>query len=98
LKHQINPEAIMAITFFKTPKNKRFNYRPVFYDPKAEERNQKLKSAVEDNPENYEQALRDRMHVRWKRSSGANERKVSNQRLVIILVVLAVLVYLIFFR
>lgn len=88
----------MAIIFFKTPKNKKFNYRPVYYDAKTDERNQKLKSAIEEDPENYQQALRDRMQLRWKRPSGSRDRKVSNQRLFIVLVILSVLVYLIFFR
>ncbi|HSV87773.1 MAG TPA: hypothetical protein VLH61_03955 [Bacteroidales bacterium] len=87
----------MAITFFKTPKNKRYNYKPVFYDPKAEERNQRQKTAIEEGTENYEQALRSRMNLRWKRTAGARDRKASNQRFVIILVVLAVILYVIIF-
>jgi hypothetical protein len=86
----------MALTFFKTPRNKKFNYRPLYYDQKKEEREFRLKSALEDDKENYEQALRERMRMRWKRSSGAREKKTSNQRLIIILIVIFLLFYLVF--
>ena len=88
----------MAITFFKTPRNKQFNYRPVFYDKKKEERELRMKSAIEDDSRDYEEALRDRMRLRWKRSAGTRDRKASRQRLIVILVVIFMLFYLIFFR
>lgn len=86
----------MAITFFKTPKNKKFNYRPLYYDQKKEEREQRMKSAVEEGSDNYEQALRDRIQMRWKRTTGKRDRKATNQRLIIIFVVIALLAYLAF--
>jgi hypothetical protein len=88
----------MAITFFKTPKNKKYDYRPVYYDAKKEEREKRLKTAYEEGTENYEQALRDRIQMRWKRGSGARDKRASNQRLVIIMVVVFLLAYLVFFR
>jgi len=88
----------MAITFFKTPKNKKYNYRPVYYDAKKEEREKRLKTAYEEGPDGYENALRDRLQMRWKRTAGSRERRGSNQRLVIILTVIFLLAYLIFFR
>lgn len=87
----------MAITFFKTPKNKKFNYRPLFYDQKKEEREQRMKTALEEGSDDYEAALRARMQMRWKRSAGSRDKKLSNQRLVIILVVIFLLFYLVFF-
>ncbi|MFO7977752.1 MAG: hypothetical protein R6U64_03760 [Bacteroidales bacterium] len=87
----------MAITFFKTPKNKKYNYRPLFYDEKKEEREKRMKSALEEGDDNYEQALRDRIQMRWKRSSSVKDRKASNQRLIIIFVVIGLLFYLALF-
>ncbi len=87
----------MALTFFKTPRNKKYGYKPVYYDKKKEEREKLQKAAMEKNEKNYEQALRDRLQMRWKRSSGARSRTASNQRLVIILIVMFLLLYLIFF-
>ena len=88
----------MAITFFKTPKNKQFNYRPLYYDPKKEEREKRLKSAYETGKDDYEQALRDRIQMRWKRTSGNRDRQASNRRLVIILAVIFLVAYYLFFR
>ncbi|MDX9940912.1 MAG: hypothetical protein RBS53_01690 [Bacteroidales bacterium] len=88
----------MAITFFKTPKNKQFNYRPLYYDPRKEEREKRLKTAYEAGGDNYEQALRDRIQMRWKRSAGTRDRQASNRRLIFILAVVFVIVYYFFFR
>ena len=88
----------MALTFFKTPKNKQYNYKPVFYDQKKEEREKRMKAAIESDSADYEEALRDRMRLRWKRSAGSREKRSSQQRLVIILVIISLLTYLIFFR
>ncbi len=87
----------MALTFFKIPHNRKYNYRPVYYDKKKEERENREKAALERDSENYEKALRDRLQTRWKRTSGARSRRASNQRLVIIFVVMFLLLYLIFF-
>ncbi len=87
----------MALTFFKIPKNKKYSYKPVYYDQKKEEREKLQKAAIEQDSENYEKALRERMQMRWKRSTGARSRRASNQRLVIIFVIMFLLLYLIFF-
>lgn len=87
----------MALTFFKTPHNKQYSYKPVFYDKKKEEREKMAKAAIEEDSENYEKALRERMQMRWKRTSGARSRRSSNQRLIVIFVVMFLLVYLLFF-
>ncbi len=87
----------MALTFFKIPRNKKYSYKPVYYDPKKEEREKLHKSAIEEDSENYEKALRERMQMRWKRSSGGRSRRASNQRLIIIFVIMFLLLYLIFF-
>lgn len=87
----------MAITFFKTPKNKKFNYKPLYYDQKKEERKLRLHTALEDESMDYESALRERMRMRWKRTAGAKDKRASNQRLVVIIVVIMLLFYLAFF-
>ena len=86
----------MALTFFKIPKNKQYNYRPVYYDKKKEEREKREKAALEENTDDYANALRDRLNLRWKRTAGAKSRKASNQRVIIILIVMFALLYLIY--
>jgi hypothetical protein len=87
----------MALTFFKTPKNKSFNYKPVFYDKKKEEQKKRLQSAIEEGGDDYAGALRERMQMRWRRNSGAKDQRASRQRLIIILSIIGLLFYLIFF-
>lgn len=87
----------MALTFFKTQKNKQFSYRPLYYDPKKEEREKRLKTAFEENPDNVEAGLRERMDMRWRRMSRTQERKASNQKIIILVVVFLLIAYLIFF-
>lgn len=88
----------MALTFFKTPRNKQFNYKPVYWDKEKEEREKRRKSALEDTNKEYSEALRERLEMRWRRNSGAREKKSSNVRLVGIIFVLALISYYLFFR
>jgi hypothetical protein len=88
----------MAISFFKLPRHKHFNYKPVFWDKAKEEREKRMKTAYEDKDQDYATALRERMEMRWKRSTGARERKSSNLRLIAILFSIGLVLYLIFFR
>lgn len=89
----------MALTFFKTPRNKKFNYKPVYWDKTREEREKRMKTALEQSEDgkDYKDALRERMAMRWKRSAGARTRRDSNVRLVVILVVVSLVFYYIFF-
>lgn len=86
----------MALTFFKIPRNRKYNYRPVYYDEKKEEREKRQKAALDENADDYEKALRDRLQMRWKRSSGKRSRRAATQRLLMIFLVMFVLLYLIF--
>lgn len=88
----------MALSFFKLPRHKNFNYKPLYWDKAKEERDKRMKSALEDTEKDYSQALRDRLQMRWKRNAGARERKSSNLRLVAIIGVLFLVVYFLFFR
>ncbi len=90
----------MAITFFKTPRNKKFNYKPVYWDKAKEEREKRLKSAMEQKGEgkDYAEALRERMQMRWKRTSGSKVRRNSNLRLIVVLAFIAFIFYYIFLR
>ena len=89
----------MALTFFKTPKNKQFNYRPIYWDKAKEERDKRLKTAFEDTSgKDYSEALRERMDMRWRRNSGTRARRNTNLRLMVVLAFIALLFYYIFLR
>jgi hypothetical protein len=87
----------MAITFFKTPRNKQYNYKPVFWDKTKEEREKRHSLAMDEKDKDYAQALRDRMEIRWRRKAGATTKRNSNLRLVVIIGILVLLSYLIFY-
>lgn len=88
----------MAITFFKTPRHKHFNYKPVYWDKAKEEREIRTKTALEATDKDYAQALRERMESRWRRSSGTRDRKNSNLRLIVILGFIGLVLYFMFLR
>lgn len=89
----------MALTFFKTPKNRKYNYKPVYYNKEKEERENRHKSSLGNKSEDYnEEELRARIQQRWKRNTGVREKRSSNIRLIIIILALALIVYWLFFR
>ncbi len=89
----------MAITFFKTPKNKQFDYKPIYYDAKKEEMEQKYgKGGKKSGEAGYEEELRGRMQARWRRNSAKTEASISNKRLLLIIFALAFALYFLFFR
>lgn len=86
----------MALTFFKTNKNKKFNYKPVYWDRAKEERDKRMKTALETKDKDYAEALRERMELRWKRSTGNQSRKNSNIRLLVVLSVIVLVFFILF--
>ncbi|MFW6224133.1 MAG: hypothetical protein ACOC4R_00595 [Bacteroidota bacterium] len=86
----------MALTFFKTNKNKQFDYKPVYWDKAKEERDKRLKTALEETNKDYAEALRERMELRWKRNSSQSARKNANLRVLAILLVIGLVFYYIF--
>jgi len=90
----------MALTFFKLPKHKHFNYKPVYWNKEKEEREKRHKSAMEESGlgKDYSEALRERMEMRWKRSSGARSKANSNLRLIGVMIILAFIFWFIFMR
>lgn len=89
----------MALTFFKTPKNKKYNYKPVYWNKEKEERDKRLKTAFEDTSgKDYSEALRERMEMRWRRNSGNRTSRDSKLRFFGVLSVILFLFYYIFLR
>ncbi len=88
----------MALTFFKLPKHKNFNYKPVYWDKAKEEREKRYKSALDESEsgKDYSEALRERMEMRWKRSAGAHSRANSNLRLIGVLLIIGFILWYIF--
>jgi hypothetical protein len=87
----------MNVFFFKRPKPRTFNYKPIYYDPekeKAEERKKALNSLQDGDPR---ERMRAEIRRRWKveRKESDNRNQVIRIFMYIIFAVFAI--YMIFF-
>jgi len=86
----------MKIVAFKTRKPKQFNYKPLFYDKKKEEMEERLKKYAEP-----EQQLSERMRMRIKETWRIRDTKnnlISKRTLYLYLIGVILIIYFIFFR
>ncbi len=84
----------MRLIFVKTNKNKKFEYKPRFYDPKKEE----MERLMQEGQSTTEGALRDKLKEGWRRSSKDPLRKKSKRiSIMVYLLLIAILLFIIFF-
>jgi hypothetical protein len=87
--------------FFKLPKNKRFNYQPLYYNPEKEERENRNRMIAKELGIESDKLYTPKIKHGSFRSVYKKEHKVnrmSNIRLVLIIIVLLFLAYLILYR
>jgi|GEM_PF-659534 len=87
---------IMEIVFFKSAKNRQFDYKPRYYDEekeRKEERRKAIEEGSEGNPANFKRDI----ERRWKRIDKKNRNKSKSVNLLVYLIVAALLVYFVFF-
>lgn len=80
----------MLFSFFKTRKNRQFDFQPRYYDPEAEERNARIKALRGEN-----EAGEGRKVISFRRSTNlraANQR--SNRNVLVLVVLLGGMFYL----
>lgn len=88
-------------SFFRTKKPKRFNFTNRYYDEKkerlkkAEERIQRELEYEKKLADNPELAERERGRIHFHRTNRMEEQKKSNQRLIVIIGVLALIAYIV---
>ncbi len=87
-----------VLRFFKGGDPKVFSYRPRYYDPEKERREQVEAEAQQDLRSGRidEEGLRDRMRASWRAKEVRGATFRSNIRLLIILVILCLLVWTIY--
>lgn len=94
----------MNISFFKTPKNKKFNYTPIYYNEAKEEQKERERRIREEmgiatdedkNNTNFEYRIRGMMHRGIKSNFEVTRkaRRTSNLRVILILIALLALFY-----
>ncbi|MBK9359018.1 MAG: hypothetical protein IPN08_16840 [Bacteroidales bacterium] len=86
----------MKIVAFNTRKPKPFNYKPLYYDKKKEEMEERMKKYT-----NPEEQITDRMRSRIRETWRVREKRnnvISKRTLYIYLIAAMVILYFIFFR
>lgn len=89
----------MRIVFFRTPKPKRFEYKPLHFDPDQERRNQRRRELgleVKGEADSFSSRIDSAWRVRYIKQREAKRK--SRASAIIYLIIVAVLVYFIFFR
>lgn len=86
----------MKIVAFKTDKPRSFNYRPVFYDKKKEEMEERLKR-YQDTDEADAERFKSKIRESWRRRE-RDTKKMSNRTFYIYIIFALALLYYIFLR
>ena len=88
----------MKIYFVRTPKPKRFNLKPRYYDEEKEKREQRKVELGLSSSDDPSIRLRSRIQHEWHKDSRRKKKKTDATRTIFYLVLLIILIYLIFFR
>lgn len=88
----------MKFTFFYRPKPKRFNPKPRFYDPEAEERAERRRRLGLEREDEPKRDLRERLHSSWgARLREQQEDRKSKWEIVKWVAILGLIIYFLFF-
>jgi hypothetical protein len=87
----------MKIIFFKRPKTRQFNYRPLYYNPDEEEalERQKLKDALSSS--DPAERMRAQIRRRWRTDQKEQASGINIVRIFIYIAFAAFMVYFLFF-
>jgi hypothetical protein len=86
---------------FKLPEHKKFTYRPLFYDPEKEEREERMRELKAEQGIGPEGDFKSRIQRGSMRNYYRKEKaaaRQSNIRLILIVVFLLVMTYFLLFR
>jgi len=87
----------MKLVFFRTPKPRRFDYKPLYYDKEKEEREQRKKElGIIDSTDHMDKFKAD-LQRKWRYERQAKKQRTSELRTVIYVMIVGFFVYLIFF-
>lgn len=88
----------MGITFFHTPKPKRFVIKPRYYDPQKEEWEMRKKALGLAGETDKEYLLRSRIQQRWGQERRAAKKRTDFRRMIIFILLTLLLIYFLFIR
>jgi|GEM_PF-699434 len=83
-------------SFFKTSRNKQFEYRPLFFDERKERRAELERAALEESQgciddDRRAERLRSKLNHRWERNSRTDRKQVMAQQRLRFMAILAFL-------
>jgi hypothetical protein len=87
---------IMQIVFFKRTQPRKFDYKPRYYD-EEEERREELRRKSEGTSAGGSSDLRMEISRRWRTADRKNRKTAKGINLLVYLVIVALLVYFVFF-
>lgn len=84
---------MLRVKFFHTPRNKKFNYTPLYYNPEEEERKKRQEKIT--GKASPGESIRGQFTTRRQKQKKSS--RVSNTRAFIIIVILSLLAYYLIF-
>jgi hypothetical protein len=87
----------MNIVFFKRPKPKPFNYRPIYFDPEKEEAEDRKKALGLSEDTDPRERMRAGMRRSWRRPDPVQQKGYGVIRIFFYMVFFAFSIYFIFF-
>lgn len=87
----------MRIIFFRRPKPRQFDYKPIYYDKKKEEKEKRKRELGITNSDDQSEKLRSDIQRKWRHERNKRKSGTSEIKTIIYLVIVALMIYLIFF-
>lgn len=87
----------MKVVFFKRNEHKKFEYKPLYYNERKEELEKRREKFRRPKGEFSKEDLKEELHYRWGIHRKTYTKKKNDKSTLIYILVIAVLVYLIFF-
>lgn len=87
----------MPLVFFRRPKPRQFNYRPIYYDQEKEEIEERMKEIEAIRSGDPHARLKAEIRRKWQRGNSNEDKRYNYMRYALYFVVFALSVYLLFF-
>lgn len=87
----------MNIVFFRRPKPRQFNYKPIYYDPAKEEAEERKKNPGLQQGDEHRERFRATMRRSWKGDQPPGGNRISATRIFVYAFIAVLSIYFIFF-
>ena len=87
----------MRVVFFKRNEHKKFDYKPLYYNERKEELEKRRRKIQKPKGEFSKEEMKEELHYRWNIHRKTDTKKKNDKGILIYVLIIAVLIYLIFF-